>query len=72
MKIILKGNGINHEIQALKSTFSNTMVIGADVTHPSPGCIPGCPSIAAVVGSIDESGGKYLGSMRLQQRETKR
>jgi len=71
MKINLKGNGINHEIQALKSTFSNTMVLGADVTHPSPGCVPGCPSIAAVVGSIDESGGKYLGSMRIQQRGNK-
>jgi eukaryotic translation initiation factor 2C len=71
MKMNLKANGINHEVKALESTFSDTVVLGADVTHPSPGCIPGCPSIAAVVGSIDESGGKYLGSMRLQERGNK-
>tara|TARA_R110002003_G_scaffold138_10_gene12728 strand:+ start:9272 stop:9577 length:306 start_codon:yes stop_codon:yes gene_type:complete len=41
-----------------------------DVTHPGPGSLFGTPSIAAIVGSVDQYGGKFLGSMRLQPRDT--
>jgi eukaryotic translation initiation factor 2C len=71
MKMNLKANGINHEVKDLNAIFKDTLVLGADVTHPSPGCIVGCLSIAAVVGSVDDSGSKYTGSMRLQQRGNK-
>jgi eukaryotic translation initiation factor 2C len=39
----------------------------SDVTHASPGsgALLGTPSIAAIVGSVDQTG-KFLGSMRLQ------
>ena len=42
----------------------------SDVTHPSPGSLLGTPSIAAIVGSVNQNGGKFLGSMRLQPRDT--
>lgn len=45
----------------------DTIVLGADVTHPMGHCAPGCPSIAAVVGSIDDDFTKFPGSMRLQR-----
>ncbi|KAF2648959.1 hypothetical protein K491DRAFT_735867 [Lophiostoma macrostomum CBS 122681] len=38
-----------------------TLVLGADVTHPGLGALHGCPSIAAVVGSVDGTGGKFFG-----------
>lgn len=40
------------------------MMLGADVTHPTGGSAKGTPSIAAVVGSIDDKFGVFLGSMR--------
>lgn len=44
----------------------DTIVIGADVTHPGNSATSGTPSIAAVVGSIDDNFMKFPGSMRLQ------
>jgi eukaryotic translation initiation factor 2C len=49
-------------------TFTNRVC--RDVTHASPASIPGTPSIAAIVGSVNQSGGKFLGSMRVQPRST--
>jgi len=43
MKMNLKANGINHEVQDLNAIFRNTLVLCVDVTHPSPGCIVGSP-----------------------------
>lgn len=44
----------------------HTLILGADVTHPSPGSTEGTPSIAAVVGNADEHCGRMPGSMRRQ------
>jgi hypothetical protein len=44
-----------------------TMVLGADVTHPSPLSAPGTPSIAAVVASVDSDFIQYPASLRIQQ-----
>jgi eukaryotic translation initiation factor 2C len=71
MKMNLKASGINHTTRFLEDIFSKTLVLGADVIHRSSGSIPGCPSIAAIVGSVDDRSGRYLGSMRLQDREKK-
>lgn len=49
----------------------SVMILGADVTHPSGGSLTGCPSVAALVGSVDFVGGRFLGSMRLQERSKK-
>lgn len=40
----------------------------SDCTHPEANSLAGTPSIAAIVGSVDSKGGKFLGSMRLQPR----
>jgi hypothetical protein len=67
MKVNIKRGGINQRIEGLD--LKGTMVLGADVIHPGPGSLPHCPSIAAMVGSVDDWGCKCLGSMRLQQRD---
>jgi hypothetical protein len=79
MKANLKCEGINHAAGgawsetdnstykvAMTDQIRDTMMLGADVTHPSLNSIEGCPSIAAIVGSVDDYGGKFLGSMLLQ------
>jgi eukaryotic translation initiation factor 2C len=69
MKINLKLGGINQSVPELKQYLetNRVMVLGADVVHAGPGSFPGTPSIAAMVGSVDYSAGKCLGSMRLQR-----
>ncbi|KAH3913322.1 hypothetical protein HBH56_101590 [Parastagonospora nodorum] len=74
MKANLKFGGGNHTVQFaakplthIATTLQDTLVLGADITHPSPGSLVGCPSIAAVVGSVNSMSTKYLGSMRLQE-----
>jgi eukaryotic translation initiation factor 2C len=75
MKANLKMAGVNHSAESTKGNIStwlgNTLVLGADVTHPSNGAIPGCPSVAALVGSVDDTGGKFLGSLSLQSKGKK-
>jgi len=41
------------------------MVVGADCTHPASG-ENGCPSIAGVVATDDDTSFQYLASARLQ------
>ncbi|KAK5139822.1 hypothetical protein LTR04_003318, partial [Oleoguttula sp. CCFEE 6159] len=69
LKINMKLGGVNHYIKPedLKPLDSKTMVVGIDVTHPSPGSIKGAPSVAGVVASIDGMFAQYLASMRPQQ-----
>jgi len=69
LKFNMKLGGVNHVLDPrsvawLKET--PTMLMGADVTHPSPLSIKGTPSIAAVVASVDNLYGQYPASMRLQ------
>ncbi|KAH7092068.1 Piwi domain-containing protein [Paraphoma chrysanthemicola] len=69
MKVNLKTGGVNHTVAGIADVMKDTLVLGADVTHPGRGSLFGTPSIAAVVGSVDQTGGKFLGSLRLQPRE---
>jgi eukaryotic translation initiation factor 2C len=84
MKVNLKQGGRNHTVcdetpgegTIRHSLFNNpparsVMVLGSDVTHPGSSSLIGCPSIAALVGSVDLDGGKFLGSMRLQEKSKK-
>ncbi|KAI4924295.1 uncharacterized protein J4E92_007376 [Alternaria infectoria] len=48
------------------SGVSNPLIIGAHISHPGPGCAEHCPSVAAVVASIDERLTNFPGSVRLQ------
>lgn len=73
-KVNAKLGGINHRIhdkdfKDLGFPRGNLLVLGADVIHPtaaSDGML-GCPSVAAVVGSIDSSFATYLPSVRAQR-----
>ncbi|KAH5540707.1 hypothetical protein HBI27_098380 [Parastagonospora nodorum] len=75
MKANLKLGGINHSAESdrgnIKNHLENTLVLGSDVTHPSNGSLFGCPSVAALVGSVDNTGGCFLGSLRLQDQGSK-
>ncbi|XP_017882046.1 protein argonaute-2 isoform X2 [Ceratina calcarata] len=69
LKINSKLNGVNHVLdnrQLPKSLIdSPCIIVGADVTHPSPDSV-NIPSIAAVAASIDTEGFKYRIELRLQ------
>ncbi|RKF59552.1 Protein argonaute 5 [Erysiphe neolycopersici] len=60
LKFNLKSGGVNHILDPVKLGIvseGKTMVVGIDVTHPSPGSREGAPSVAGIVASVD----KYLG-----------
>ena len=77
MEANLKLGGINHTAEGrsaygqIKEHLENALVLGADVTHPSNGALLGCPSVAALVGSVETTGGRFLGSMRLRSEGSK-
>ena len=69
LKANTKLGGVNHTIDDralgwLKTT--STMVVGMDVTHPSPTSIPGTPSVTAVVANVDDTFAQFPVSLRLQ------
>ncbi|KAF3318931.1 hypothetical protein TWF173_005341 [Orbilia oligospora] len=72
MKINLKAGGRNHMLQEkqleplIEPNKPPAMLLGADVTHPSPGSAKGTPSLAAVVASCDRTFGQFPASIRLQ------
>lgn len=53
LKFNIKGGGVNHVVPNIlkKPVDNNTMLMGIDVTHPSPGSKEGAPSISSVVAS---------------------
>ncbi|KAK0363717.1 hypothetical protein LTR59_009309 [Friedmanniomyces endolithicus] len=75
LKFNVKLRGQNHQVSAgtarnVVSAFAalekdETIVIGADVSH-APTQMSDCPSVAAVVGSLDGDYANFGGSMRLQ------
>ena len=54
------------------ASASRTMLVGIDVTHPSPGSKEDSPSVAAVVASIDARYTHYPASIRCQQSRKER
>ncbi|XP_029175629.1 protein argonaute-2 isoform X4 [Nylanderia fulva] len=69
LKINSKLNGINHTLHSasMPKILKNNdcMIVGADVTHPSPDAI-NIPSIAAVAASSNHSAFQYNIALRLQ------
>ncbi|XP_043472206.1 protein argonaute-2-like isoform X2 [Leptopilina heterotoma] len=68
LKVNAKLDGINHTFSPRtkpKCLLEPCMIVGADVTHPSPDAI-GIPSIAAVAASHDPKAFKYNIVIRLQ------
>jgi hypothetical protein len=68
LKFNIKGGGVSHKVPNLldKPLDNNTMLVGIDVAHPSPGSSEGAPSIACVVTSVDEHLFQWPGSIRTQ------
>ena len=75
MKINSKLGSVGHNLVQDATTsikfshvgvLKDTMIVGADVTHPGQGD-RGIPSMAAVVATNDDSSSHYLGSARLQK-----
>ena len=68
LKFNLKGGGVNQEVAntLLKPLDNSTMIMGIDVTHPSPGSAKGAPSIASAVASRDSRLAQWPGSLRKQ------
>ena len=70
LKFNVKLGGLNHLLSPGNMAWLDaapTMLVGMDVTHPGVGAVPGTPSIAAVVASIDRKIGQFPASMRLQE-----
>lgn len=70
LKWNLKRGGINQQLPPDKMGIlgnTKTMLVGIDVTHPSPGSQEGAPSIAGVVASIDSKYGQWPASVACQE-----
>ncbi|KAI0248543.1 Piwi-domain-containing protein [Lactifluus subvellereus] len=70
LKVNTKLGGINHRIggDALSWLIREpTILVGIDVTHPGSSSVPGTPSIAGVVASVDKDFVQFPASLRLQK-----
>jgi hypothetical protein len=70
LKVNTKLGGINHRLggDALGWLSKEpTILVGIDVTHPGPSSVPGTPSIAGVVASVDRDFVQFPASLRLQK-----
>ena len=80
LKVNAKLGGVNHQLDDRSMLWLKgprggdlrTMVMGIDVTHPSPLSLPGTPSIAAVVASIDDRFAQFPASLALQKPDWNR
>ena len=69
LKFNLKLGGRNHALDPTKIGIlreKKTMVVGIDVTHPSPGSSSSAPSVAGVVASVDEWLNQWPADLRIQ------
>lgn len=69
LKFNLKLGGNNQMVEPSRLSFLNedkTMVVGIDVTHPSPGSSSNAPSVAGLVASTDKHLGQWPGSLSIQ------
>ncbi|SPO04370.1 uncharacterized protein DNG_07055 [Cephalotrichum gorgonifer] len=69
LKLNLKLSGRNQLVDSTRLGIINedkTMVVGVDVTHPSPGSSRTAPSIAGMVASIDRYVSQWPGVLRIQ------
>ncbi|KAF8269712.1 Piwi domain-containing protein [Lactarius quietus] len=70
LKLNTKLGGINHLLAKEATAWlrgKSTILIGVDVTHPSPKSLKGTPSIVGVVGSVDSDFVQFPASLRLQK-----
>ncbi|KAF1829044.1 putative RNA interference and gene silencing protein [Decorospora gaudefroyi] len=70
LKFNLKLGGTNQIVDTRNLGIidqNKTMVVGIDVTHPSPGSASNAPSVSAMVASIDKLLGQWPAVLRVQQ-----
>ena len=70
LKVNLKLGGTNQMIDTRTLPLlakNNTMFVGIDVTHPSPGSSKEAPSVAAMVASINNKLGQWPAAIRVQK-----
>ncbi|KAG4277069.1 hypothetical protein FPRO04_14193 [Fusarium proliferatum] len=70
LKFNLKLGGINQIVENKNLGVidqDKTMVVGIDVTHPSPGSSSNAPSVSAMVASIDKFLGQWPATLRIQR-----
>ena len=70
LKVNLKMGGSNHQIQGPKMGIvgeGKTMLVGLDVTHPSPGSSGRAPSILGVVASTNARCDNFPGVLHIQE-----
>ena len=70
LKVNLKLGGTNQAIDSNRLgviSEDKTMVVGLDVTHPSPGSTGNAPSVAGMVASIDKNLGQWPAILRIQK-----
>ncbi|KAJ6025043.1 hypothetical protein N7540_005840 [Penicillium herquei] len=70
LKINLKLGGGNQSLRTSDlGLFADgkTMLVGLDVTHPSPGSANSAPSVAAIVASVDASLAQWPAELRIQK-----
>jgi len=73
LKINLKMGGVNQGLDAEKLDIvsqGKTMIVGIDVTHPSPGSTETAPSVAGVVASINKHLGQWPAVLGIQDPRT--
>lgn len=71
MKVNFNLGGTLHLLQNNPMWYgakSNTMLVGADVTHPTSTSNATAPSVAGVVATADPENAHYLASARLQDK----
>ncbi|KAJ5679615.1 hypothetical protein N7462_007859 [Penicillium macrosclerotiorum] len=70
LKINLRMGGVNQVLETPPTLLSSgkTIVVGLDVTHPSPTDPDTFPSIASIVASVDGRLGQWPGQVKIQQR----
>ncbi|PWY89283.1 Piwi-domain-containing protein [Aspergillus heteromorphus CBS 117.55] len=69
LKFNLKLGGINQILDPKELPLigqNKTMLVGIDVTHPSPGSSSAAPSVAGMVASVDSSLGQWPAELRIQ------
>ena len=70
LKFNLKAGGINHTLDPTKLSIvghGKTMLVGLDVTHPSPGSSEGAPSGVGIVASVDSTLGQWPAAFAFQE-----
>jgi len=75
MKVNLKLGGTNHRLGEAEMSLLNpsrTMVIGIDVTHPSPGSLENAPSIAAMAANKNDELSQWPVDIQINRTDLKK